>query len=82
MSHPRHRQGADVGHQSLVMIAYLDDDKILGAMIAGGARCMRSQEGDANCRQLQAGARKGRRKSQARKLPPLGGRCGGRRGVY
>ena len=35
MSHPRHRRAADVGHQSLVMIGYLDDDKILGAMIAG-----------------------------------------------
>jgi len=34
MSHPRHRRAIAVQHQSMVMLAYLDGAKILGAMIA------------------------------------------------
>jgi hypothetical protein len=85
MSHPRHRRAVAVHHQSMVMMAYLDVAKILGAMIGrAGAAAKRSYEGEVvNCRQLRPGARKAREldSGQSRKLLPSDGRCGGRLGA-
>jgi len=46
MSHPRHRRVTAVGHQSMVMLAYLDAAKFLGAMIAAAGRLRSASMGE------------------------------------